>query len=171
MYFGTSAFSGYTPSPLRRTGCLYVFQRDRLMGIFRADGTTQEAVLVEDTDLTEVARVVANRDAFADIGSKDRAHKTQPLKMHTVAAHESRLCDHDEQQVEVVDTVGHLRKPAVGAPRRQRRQPRLAMSADIVGVLDPRADDSIEIGQRQLRRCCWFPVHYITGQVRKQLCV
>ncbi|WP_321503392.1 hypothetical protein [Breoghania sp.] len=41
--------------------------------------------------------------------------KRQALELDTIAAHEPRLRDHEEQKVKLTQAFWHLRKPAVDA--------------------------------------------------------
>lgn len=64
-----------------------VLECHSLMRMFGADGVTQKAVLVEDTDLRNIEGIVADGDGRADARSQSRAHEPHLLKADAIAAH------------------------------------------------------------------------------------
>ena len=94
---------------------LDIFQRHGASRMLRADGAAQETVLVKDPDFREVAGIVTDGDGFADISRQCRIDVAQPLKTYPVPPHGTRLRDRQQKKIEVVQTVGHARQPALAA--------------------------------------------------------
>ena len=117
--------------------------------MLRADGAAQETVLVKDPDFREVAGIVADGHDFADISRQRRIDVAQPLKAYPVPPHGTRLRDRQQKKIEVVQTVGHARQPALAAPCRMWRFVGLTVRAPIVNADDEGDDRRIEFRKRQ----------------------
>ena len=56
---------------MRGSGGLNVLQGHGFMDMFRADRPAQKLVPVKDTNLAEIARIIADCHRFADIGGQE----------------------------------------------------------------------------------------------------
>src|SRR5215510_13707047 len=78
-------------APMRASRCLNVFEGDYFTRMFITDRTTEEVIVVEHSDFGQVARVIADGDRIADIGSQGRMVVTEPLEMNAVTPHGARF--------------------------------------------------------------------------------
>jgi hypothetical protein len=54
---------------------------------FSADGPTEKAMIVKDTNLGHVPGIIANDDLFAHVGGQRRIQRTETLERNPVLAH------------------------------------------------------------------------------------
>ncbi len=111
----------------------------------------RKPVAVEQPDLGQVARVVADGDRLADEAGERRGDVAQALEADAVAPHATRLGMQDQQEVEVLEAVGKARQEALATPGVERGLADLAVDADVVGAGDEGADLAVEPRQRQCR--------------------
>ena len=90
---------------------LNVFERHSPSGMFRVNRTAQKAVAVKDPNFSDVTRIIADGHRLANIGSQSGIDIPQPLKVHTVSANHAGLRHHDQQQVQLFQTLRHTRQP------------------------------------------------------------
>ena len=142
--------------PSRR---LDVLQGHDLAGVFLAHRPAEKLLVVEDPDLGQVARIIANGDGVADIGRQGRVAVAQPLEANAVAPHDARLGVHHQQQIEVFEAVGQARQEAGAAPGIQGRLVRLAMHAPMIRAGDVGGERAVQFGQGQAGHGHRLPVH------------
>jgi hypothetical protein len=100
---------------------------------------------VEDPDLGQVARVVADGDRLADEAGERRGDVAQALEADAVAPHAPRLGVQDQQEVEVLEGVGKARQETPAAPGVERGRADPAVDADVVGAGDERGECAVEL--------------------------
>ena len=115
-----------------------LLQADRLAGQLLADGPAEEAVLVVDADLGQVARVVADRHRLADVGRQRQVEVAEALEADAVLLDPARLGDGQQQQVELLQRVRQARQEAARLPALLGRDARLAVDALVVVVEEER---------------------------------
>jgi hypothetical protein len=79
-----------------------VLEADCLASELRADGAADEALIPENPDLGEVARVVADCDRLADEGRECRIDVAQALEPYSVALHPAGPSDGQQEKVELL---------------------------------------------------------------------
>src|SRR4051794_40730953 len=137
--------------PLRSARLQHLFEAHLHPGQFRADSRADKTIVVKDPDHGKVARIVANEDVFADIGSKVDVEIAVPVEAYPVLLDPPLLCFLEEQEIELLQGLGHARKEAACLPARLRRLLGLRMHPRMVVVQQPRAKTAIKGGQRQIR--------------------
>lgn len=123
-----------------------VAEAEAEIGVGFVDGDADECVAVVHADLGDVARVVADCDRVPDEGGECRSEVALALEVNAVALHDPVLGDREQEAVELFQTVGHSRKPAVRDPRVPRRYSELPVRACVVHPDEP-ADRLVEGGQ------------------------
>ncbi len=83
---------------------------------FRTDGPAQKLVLVEDADFGHVPRVEAQRYGFPNVRRERRRNVAETLEVNAIHSHLSRLGHLNQQQVQLLQGVRHLRQEAVSFP-------------------------------------------------------
>ena len=116
-------------------------------GEFRADRAPgrAEAVVAEDPDLGEVARVVADRDGLADKGRERRLDVAQALEPDPVAVHLTRPDDGQQQKIELLQRGRQARREAVRLPPHRRRCPCAGMGSLVVVLEQETSEGHVEI--------------------------
>ncbi len=79
-------------------------------------GFADELVLVEDADLGDVPRVVADNDGFADVGGQQGRNVSESLEVHAVAVDDPRFGNGQQEQVEFVHGCREPGQPAITYP-------------------------------------------------------
>ena len=141
---------------------LDIFQADRLSGVLLTDRTAQEMVLMKHAHFTQVARIVANRHRLPDIGGERGIEIPNSLEVDAVAAHDARPGDLHQQQIEILQALGHAGEPPIGEPRRVRRHLDFAMYPGVVVFNEVSAQGVLELRQRPPRRRRRLAVHQMT---------
>lgn len=151
-------------STVRGAGGLDVLESDGLTGVLQADGPAEEAIAVEHPDLGEVARIIAKGHRFADISGQGGVEIAQPLEVDAVAVDDAGLGDHDQQQIQLFETVGHSRQPPIAEPCRAGRRPGFAVHPHVIGADEEGAHRGIQFGERQPWRGGRLAAHEVPGQ-------
>ena len=117
-------------------------------------GPADELVLVEDADLGDVPRVVADNDGFADIGGQQRRDVSESLEVHAVAVDDPGFGHGQQQQVQFVHGCRKPGQPAVTYPGMVRGGFDFRMLALVVVLRDETADGRVQLfeGQHRCRR-------------------
>ena len=85
------------------------------------------------------------------------------------SAHGSRLCDRQKKKIEVVQTVGHARQPALAKPCRMWRFVGLTVRALVVDADNEGGNCRVELRKRQRRGARRFPLYQTPGQLGQKL--
>jgi hypothetical protein len=128
---------------------LNVFERHSPSGMFRVNRTAQKAVAVKDSNFSDVTRIIADGHRLANIGRQSGIDITQPLKVHTVSAHHAGLRHHDQQQVQLFQTLRHPRQPPLAKPGLDGCQADFTMGAMVIIPQEIVTYGSIEFWQRE----------------------
>ena len=95
---------------------LYVAQGHGAIRVLRVDRPAQEAIPVVDPDLGHVAWIVTDGDAFAHEGGERGIEIAQAAEADAVAPDHAWSSDQNEELVEILEPVGHVRQPAIRDP-------------------------------------------------------
>jgi hypothetical protein len=135
---------------------LNVFEGHCPPGMFWVNRPAQKAVAVKDPNFGDITRIIANGDRLADLGSQREIHITQPLKVHAVSANHTGLRNHDQEQVQSLQTLRHTRQPPWAKPRLDGWNADFTMWAVVIGAQEIVTDGGIELRQRESWRCRGF---------------
>jgi len=125
-----------------------VFRRDRLASQLSTHGAANERVLVEDTDLAHVARVVTDDDVLADVGGKRQIEIAKTLKVDTVALDAPRTHDRQQREVQLLELLRQARQKPVGFPTNLRFHSSFAVRIPVVFVQQPGAKACVKLTER-----------------------
>jgi len=128
---------------------LNVFERHSPSGMFWVNRTAQKMVAVKDPNCSEVTRIIADGHRLANIGRQSGIDITQPPKVHTVAANHAGLRHHDQQQVQLLQTLRHTRQPSLAQPGLDWCQAGFTMGAIVIIPQEIVTYGSIELWQRE----------------------
>ena len=106
---------------------------------------------MEDPDLRDVARVVPQQDLLPHVGRQRRVDVAQPREPDAVGVDPPRLRDRQQQQVELLQRLGHARQEAAGRPPLLRLESRRRVGLVVVLVDQEPLQFGGQRGQRQLR--------------------
>lgn len=131
------------------SGSLNVLECHHLAGVFLAHRAAEEAVAVEESDLGQVAGIIADDDRLADEACERRGNIAQSLEADAVAPYAAWFGMQDQQEVEIFKAVGQARQEALATPSVERRLTNLAVNTGVIGAGDEGADLAVELRQRQ----------------------
>ena len=149
---------GAQGSTVRAPRRLDVLQRHDLAGVLLAHRPAEEAVAVEDPNLGQVARVVADSDSLADIGRESRMAVAEPWK---------RMPSRRTTRGLACRTSRRSRSSRVSGRRGRKPWPRqaasgvwldLAVDAAMIRAGDEGGERPVELGQRQAGGSCGLAV-------------
>src|SRR5699024_3827331 len=127
---------------------LYVMEAVPLVGVGFIDRRAHEGVVVVDTDLGEVARVIADGDRAPDEGGERGREVALSLEMDAVPLDRAVLGDSQEEAVELLEALGHPRHPPLADPGRLRARSNCSVRALVVLAYEL-PDGSVQAGQLQ----------------------
>lgn len=149
-------------------GSLDIFERDGFASVIGTDRPAEEPVAMKHPDFSNIARVVSDGDWLTHVGGESRVDVAEPLEVNAVAPHNAGLCDHDQQQIQIFQAVGHASQPTIAKPAWYWRDASLAMHPGIMGPDKISADCRVEIGQYQGWGADRLPQHKMAWQLGQQ---
>ena len=118
------------------SGGFDVLQRDHLAGVLLADRSAEKGVAVEQPDLGQVARVVADGHRLAHESRERGRHVAQPLEVDAITPDSARRGVQEQQEVKLFQGFGQTREKPLAAPCIERSSADLAMNPVMVGAID-----------------------------------
>ena len=110
--------------------------------------TAEEAIPVKDTNLSNISWIVSNGNGLFHVRREGWIHVPNSLEVNAVAVNSPGFSHRDQQQIQILKTVRHTRKPAVARPGGLRCNANLAMNSGVIGAEHEVADSSVQFRQR-----------------------
>lgn len=121
-----------------------------------------------DPNLGQIARIVQSFDLLADESSESRLDVAAAHQPDAIAQHFARLGDVHEQQVELLEAVGHRRQEPAFLPSRDRGLAGAPMWTVMVDVANERFKARLQLVERQCWRRQRFTADRVPGQIRQE---
>ena len=103
---------------------------------------------MKDTNLRNIAWIVANGHGLFHVRREGWIHVPNSLEVNAVAVNSPGFRHRDQQQVQILKTVRHTRKPAVARPGALRCNANLAMSSGVIRADQEVPHNSVQFSQR-----------------------
>jgi hypothetical protein len=95
---------------------------------------TKKAILVEDTDFSHVTGIVPNGHIFTHVRSENQGKIPQTVKVNAVATDLPSAYRLHEQQIKLLERLGHARQKSTFLPARRGSRPCGGAGLSMVGL-------------------------------------
>jgi hypothetical protein len=126
---------------------------------FLTDRSAQETISIKDPHFSNITRIISEDNRLTDIGRQGGVQIALPQKSDPISTHGAGFGHGQQQQIQLLERVGHLRQKPTGFPTLLGRHVGFTVGSRMIDIEDKGTKPRVEIAQRQL----WRSTHQLLG--------